>query len=207
MANKPALEDIVRNSKAEIVLEKGKSALYIGSGPCVENVSHISNLVDASTYILSDFEFKSNEQVDVAGKTVLTTSKDGFEVLKADSTINFVIIDQAVSYREAYNTIPNGTYVHFNYLFPVSPMSAKYIGLEPSRVKGIFVKQRDASTSDFEFFYKIRAAETLRTSIKAIKNFQGMEKATANLKVELKESVDALKELSAEEKAYLLREV
>jgi hypothetical protein len=170
-------------------------------------VSHISNLVDASTYILSDFEFKSNEQVDVAGKTVLTTSKDGFEVLKADSTINFVIIDQAVSYREAYNTIPNGTYVHFNYLFPVSPMSAKYIGLEPSRVKGIFVKQRDASTSDFEFFYKIRAAETLRTSIKAIKNFQGMEKATANLKVELKESVDALKELSAEEKAYLLREV
>ena len=207
MANKPALEDIVRNSKAEIVLEKGKAALYIGSGPRVENVSHISELVDASTYILSDFEFKSDEQVDVAGKTVLTTSKDGFEVLKADPTINFVIIDQAVSYKEKYNAIPNGTYVHFNYLFPVSPMSAKYIGLEPSRVKGIFVKQRDASPSDFEFFYKIRAAETLRTSIKAIKNFQGMEKATANLKVELKESVDAITELSAEEKAYLLRAV
>jgi hypothetical protein len=34
-----------------------------------------------------------------------------------------------------------------------------------------------------------------------------MEKATANLKVELKESVDAITELSAEEKAYLLRAV
>jgi hypothetical protein len=207
MGNKTALEDIVRNPKAEIVLEKGKAALYIGSGPRVENVSHISGLVDASTYILSDLEFKSNEQVDVAGKTVLTTSKDGFEVLKADPTINFIIIDQAVSYKEKYNAIPNGTYVMLNYLFPVSHISAKYIGLEPSRAEGIFVKQRDASPSDFEIFYKIRAAETLRTSIKAIKNFQGMEKATANLKVELKESVDAITELSAEEKAYLLRAV
>jgi len=207
MANETALEDIVRNSKAELVLEKGKAALYIGSGTCIENVSHISGLVDASTYILSDLEFKSNEQIDVAGKTVLTTSKDGFEVLKADPNINFVVIDQAVSYREKYNAIPNGTYVHFNYLFSVSPMSAKYIGLEPSRAKGVFVKQRAASSSDFEIFDKIRATELLRSAIRITENFEGAEKATAHLKVELKESVDALKELNAEEKAYLLREV
>jgi hypothetical protein len=145
------LEKILEEAKsAPIKLEPGQAALYIGSGS-IGRIEDIALLVDTATYILSDREcFSKDETLKVGNKTIVTTSKDGFEVLK-ENPIGFVLIDQAVVYSpEQWNLIRNGAYVvNHSITGDRAEFLNKRIGLVRAG-KSIYQKIRDVNPEDFE---------------------------------------------------------
>jgi len=87
-----------------IKLQKNQTALYIGPGPEINKAEHIVNLVDSSSYILSDFLFKADKTEEFQGHRVRTTNQNGYDVLRTEENIGelFPILENA-SYVIGYN--------------------------------------------------------------------------------------------------------
>ncbi len=149
-------------NKAEITLGEDEKAIYIGSGPYIENISHITPLVNAKTYILSDIKFEKNEEVIIDDVRIIISKKDGFELVKKDKNIKFVMIDQAVSYKDKLRLISENAYVCFWTMSKFNDfekiiyerMGLKYHSTHQG--VAIFVKKKEPSKND------VKVAEYLK---------------------------------------------
>ncbi len=151
----------LRKGEPPVRLNQGESALYIGSGPRLDKVTHLLELVDASRYVLSDLEFDRATTHRYRDGEVTGTNQDGFALIAADTTIRCVMIDQAVqgSIEEAYNNMQVGTvvYIHTIDSFHPRTMPAFQERIGASRVRGrkLFRKERNASSKDFEVAHAV----------------------------------------------------
>lgn len=183
----------LKDGKALVSLEDGVKALYIGSGPFLKNVRHMTRLVDSTHYVLSDLEFEGEETVQFGDCRVTATNKDGFKLIKEEK-IGFVMVDNALLGRleEAYKNIEIGSCIYVHETLPDSTpfgheICAERLGLE--KVKGnLYRKGKEASNEDFEISYKIMNVEQSLAEISLMPN-KKPAKPSANK--------DAIQELAA----------
>ena len=145
----------LNNKSSALTLSAGESALYIGSGPELQNVWHMLPLVDAPHYILSDLAFPARKTTRYNDCSITQTNQDGFHLVSEDPAIRFVMIDQAAEgdFERAYNAMHIGTviYIHtIDTLHPhISRVYQERIGATALLSKCFFKKERNAGANDF----------------------------------------------------------
>lgn len=135
----------------KIHLKEGETALYIGSGTGKNNIKHIQEKTDAETFILSDFDYKNKNTEQQDGYEVITTNKDGYEILKKKDNIGFVMIDQAATdgFKNAYTNIKTGTYLYMHTSHNTiwnHPLYKKRMGLK--KIDGLLFKKTKKVTAE-----------------------------------------------------------
>ena len=146
---------LLRRGKPLVDLPDNKKAIYIGSNPVIDTVTHILPLVDSYTYILSDLLFKeAKREAKFKDCSVITTNKNGFEVLEEDSDISFIMLDQAVEgLKEHSHKIGLGAWLFMHTIFPdhqwTVPFYQYRLGVEQSNLhKFLFRKNRITHRED-----------------------------------------------------------
>jgi len=151
-----SIKESVKKCNNLYVLDKGKTAIYIDSGPSLDKVNHLSGLVKADKYILSDLDFNHEYlEHDVDGMSVITTNRDGFDILKDDKSIGFILVDQAVShlFKADYGNISKDCVFYFPEFIPSvnllnNPLASKRVGLELISRTRLYKKVKEASKKD-----------------------------------------------------------
>lgn len=156
------------SNKTLLELPKGNIALYIGSGPRVDSVFHLSAVVRTDFYIISDLLFPSEQTFTALDAQVMVTPKNGFDVIqKRAASIGCVLIDQAVllspeQWIPAFNALRTGTIIimhtiHPDHSFFQSAFQTR-MGLAPYQgQKGVLIKTGNVSEEDFEIANMIQS--------------------------------------------------
>lgn len=84
----------------KLKLDKGRSALYIGSSPIIENAAHILSSVDADVYILSDLEFDEAKTYVFSDCILKIDDRNGWVIATSDKTVSYILLDQAVGFPD-----------------------------------------------------------------------------------------------------------
>jgi len=163
-----------------VKLDDGQSALYIGSGEDIGKVTHLLELVDAPKYILSDLNFKGSKKVSFADSDVTMTNIDGYQILRTDDSIFFIMIDQAAEqgFQDSFNHIRNGAIIYTHTIDDHHQMFQSFfkerIGLEKIGRNLAFSKKiRDATKEDF--FIAKRIYEMLKSPLNFVAYLQDNE--------------------------------
>lgn len=137
-------------------LNSSESALYIGSGPSLQTAQHMTSIVDSQHYILSDLQFPTTLTTQYGDCRITQTNQNGYLLLPKDSSIRFVMIDQAAEgdFETAYKAMQHGTFVYVHTIDATHTlMSRAYqerIGASFHLSRALFKKERAANTDDFK---------------------------------------------------------
>lgn len=175
----------------KIKLEPGKTAIYIGSSPTFKNIDHLLSAVDADNYILSDLGFSTDAVFKFADCVVAVTNKNGFERVKKDKSISFVLVDQAVpGIAEGIRFVQINAYVFIHTMYQQTELQWARAGLK--QVNGnLFVKIRQSTADD------LAVDEKLSELMRVFRNssFQGINPPnySSNITGQLSDHWDAEK--------------